>query len=162
MSLIGRCGHGDPQGCPPGCTYYSQGIDFADIIVNVNGTAVSFGPISENGYLGVAWQADPQHNTILSNCQPLTLEDNDASLPSGDTITFQSSCIDAALQLVFPSNPYTFTLLNGTSFTTYGVDTSFVVPFLGHTELYSYCDASGIFCRGQTIPVYANANKPLR
>ncbi len=147
------------QPCPPGCSYYSDSLVFSNIIVNVNGTRVSSGPLSESPYLGVAWFSDWEDSSILSNCQPLTLEPNDATLPAADVTSFQSSCIDAALQLVFPTDPYTFTLLDGTSFTTYGVNTSFVVPFLDHTDLYSYCDAYGVFCRGQTIPVYANEVK---
>ncbi len=147
------------QTCPPGCIYYSDSIQFSDIIVNVNGTQVSFGPMSESLGLGVAWFSDSQDSTILSNCQPLTLEPNDATLPAGAVTSFRTGCIDAALQLVFPNDPYTFTLVDGTNFTTYGVNTSFIVPFLDHTELYSYCDAYGVFCRGQTIPVYAKQVK---
>jgi len=146
------------KACPPGCIFYTDSLEFSNIILNVNGTQVSSGPMSESPYFGVAWFSDLQDNTSLSTCQPLTLEPNDATLPSGTTLTYQTSCIDAALQLIFPTNPYTVTLPNGSSFATYGVDTSVIVPLLGKAELYSYCDVND-FCGGQTIPVYANEVK---
>jgi hypothetical protein len=123
------------------------------IVFHLHNPPAPSGPISESGYLGITWFTDSQYSSILSNCQPLTPEGEE---PDGDTTTsYQTTCIDAALQLVFPTNPYTFTLLNGRAFTTYGVENSFIVPSLGNAELYSDCDEYD-FCKGQTIPVYAH------
>jgi hypothetical protein len=143
------------SGCPPDCRWYgSNTLEFSHMIVNVNGTAYDAtaelgSPFSESGYLGVAWFADPQDSTTLSTCQPLT------QMFVGKLFTYyQTSCIDVALQLAFPTNPYTFTLVNGGTFTTRKVNTSFIVPLLGKPELIAHCDDGGVFCGGQTIPVY--------
>jgi len=42
------------QTCPSSCIYYSDSLVFSNIVVNVNGTQVSSGPMSESPYLGVA------------------------------------------------------------------------------------------------------------
>ena len=67
--------------------------------------------------------------------------------------------ISAALQTVFPSDPFTFSLQNGTAFTTDGVATNVILPLRKHKDLYTYCTSDGLFCQGQTISVYVSAVK---
>jgi hypothetical protein len=141
--------HSGPLGCPPECKYYgSKLISFSNIIVNVDGGSFPSGPFNESDGLGLAWFAGPGDIPNLSACQPMT------QMFARSLVSYRTNCIDVALQLIFPSSHYTFTLLNGQTFTTRKVETDFIVPSVGHTELYSYCEPGGVFCKGQVIPVY--------
>jgi hypothetical protein len=139
-----------PLGCPPECTWYgSNTLEFSSMTVNANGTSSTYGPFNESGYLGIAWFPDTTQSETLSTCQPLTQIG-----PTSNNTAYRTSCIDVALQLIFPTNPCTFTRINGESFTTRKINTSFIVPLVGRTELMAHCDDGGVFCGGQTIPIY--------
>lgn len=144
--------------CPgPLCQYYTPPLQFENITVDVKGTTASSGPIDETGILGIAWFDIPAWGPpVLDNCQPLTFE-GDGTYRGYNTITEKTSCIDVALQLTFPTSPYMFTLLDGESFTTYGIANNFILPALGNADLYSFCLAPPYenFCGGPNVPVYA-------
>jgi hypothetical protein len=132
--------------------YYTGPLTFNNITVFANGTSQSSGSIDGTAALGILFAADPALNT-LSPCQPLTYRSQ--TTVDGDVMSiYQSSCVVIVLQIEFPSDPYTFTLLNGSSFTTFGVSNTFLTPATDHAALYSECDAND-FCSGKTVAVYA-------
>ncbi len=132
--------------------YYTGPLVFNNITVFANGTSQSSGSIDGTGALGILFAADPALNT-LSPCQPLTYLSQ--TTVDGDLMSiYQSSCIVIALQIEFSTDPYTFTLLDGSSFTTFGISNTFLIPASDHAALYTECDAND-FCSGKTVPVYA-------
>jgi hypothetical protein len=75
---------------------------------------------------------------------------------SGDMqTTYSTTCVDVALQIQFPTDPYTINLLDGTEFIAYGTGNTFITPLADHSALYTQCDQDG-FCKGQTVNVYAH------
>jgi hypothetical protein len=145
-----------PDGCNASNAYhYTGNIEFTDAIVYAAGTSQDWaasgqGPINTDEYLGIAFGGD----TSPFNCNPLT-EMGVEKVVKGDTIySYQSSCIDIALQLISGAPTNTFTLLDGSSYIAYGISNTFITPKLGNVAIYSYCDADD-FCGSQAVvPVY--------
>jgi hypothetical protein len=150
-------------GCEPPytqqlCQFYTEPtIQFQNITVYVRGTSLSFGSINENEALGVAFLTDSSGSSTLDNCQPLTSVSQ--KTVKGDLITtYSSNCVDIALQLQFSTDPYTLTLLDGSNYSSLGIDNTFITPASDHSALYTQCDESS-FCKGTTVPVLTHKTK---
>jgi hypothetical protein len=114
--------------------HYSGPIEFDNAIVYVLATSSSSGPINTGQYLGEAWFTSPYEVDPLAACP-------------------NNGCTNVLLQLVSSGQTNTFTLLDGKSFTAYGVENTFILPYLGKQFLTNVCNSLG-FCSGQTVPVF--------
>jgi hypothetical protein len=143
-----------PYTVPP-CQFYTQpNVQFQNITVYVGGTSTSFGSINESDALGIAFTTNPSLGTTLDSCQPLT-EVSQKKISGGIRTTYSTACLDVALQIQFPTDPYTIDLVDGTDFIAYGTGNTFITPLADHSALYTQCDQDG-FCKGQTVNVYAH------
>jgi hypothetical protein len=120
----------------PPYPWFSRHLSFSNTCVYVKGTKLCSGPYDEDPYFGIAFiTTDPR---LLDTCQ--------------------RDCIDIALQLIFPENPYTFEEvdaegnLTGSFFTTYAINNTFITPPLGQAEITSQCGQNG-FCSVNVVPV---------